>query len=68
MIHHEHTEAAFISGKPAGWACAVEVDLADAADVVLGYVPSPGRHGVPLLDPDLHGETTLGTDKKASCL
>lgn len=32
------------------------MDLADATDVVLWDIPSPGRDRVPLLDSDLHGE------------
>lgn len=34
--------------------CAIKMDLADAADVVFGNVPPPGRDGVPLFDLDLH--------------
>lgn len=33
---------------------AIELNTTDAADVVLGHVPPPGRDGVPLLDSDLH--------------
>ena len=50
-----HTQAALVSGISACWAGSVEMDLADAADIVFGDIPSPGRHGVPLLDRDLHG-------------
>ena len=48
------TQGTVVAGIFASWACAVEMDLADAADIVFGYVPPPGRDGVPLFDLDLH--------------
>jgi hypothetical protein len=48
------TQGAIIARVFACWTCAVEVHLADTADVVFGDIPSPGRDGVPLFDPDLH--------------
>jgi hypothetical protein len=49
-----HTKAAVIPRVFAAGARSVEVDLTNATNVVFGEVPSPGRHGVPLLDLDLH--------------
>lgn len=48
------TKAAVIARVFACWACAVKVDLADAADVVLGDIPPPRRDGVPAGNLDLH--------------
>lgn len=50
------TQAAIVARVFARRTRAVEVDLADATDVVLWDIPSPGRDRVPLLDSDLHGE------------
>jgi hypothetical protein len=52
----EHTQAAIISWILARWTCAIEVYLADSADVVVGDIPSPCRYRVPLPDLDLHLE------------
>lgn len=48
------TDAAVVAGISAGRTRPIEVDLANATDVVFGNVPPPGRDGVPLLDLDLH--------------
>lgn len=52
----EHTQAAIIAWVFASRTSAVEMDLADTTDVVVGDIPSPCRHRVPLLDLDLHVE------------
>ena len=49
------TESAVVAGIFAGGTRAVELHSADAADVVLGHVPSPGGHRVPFFDGDFHG-------------
>lgn len=54
------TQAARITGIFASRTRPVEVDLADATDVVLRNVPSPGSDRVPLLDGDFHGDSPLG--------
>lgn len=54
------TQAAVVAGILAGWTCPVKVDLTDAADVVLGNVPSPGRDRVPLLNFHFHDGEPVG--------
>lgn len=49
------TKTAVVAWVFASRACAVKVNLADAADVVFGDIPLPCRDGVPLLDGDFHG-------------
>jgi hypothetical protein len=52
------TQDAIISGVFACWTCTIEVDLADAADVVVGNIPSPCSYGIPFPDLDLHLDCT----------
>jgi len=53
-INIELTQTTIISWVFACWTCAVEMDLADTTDIVVGDVPSPCRYRVPSLDFDLH--------------
>jgi hypothetical protein len=48
------TEAAVIAWVFARRTRAIKVDLADAAHIVFGYVPSPGSDGIPLRYLDFH--------------
>lgn len=50
----EHTQAAVIAWVFACRACAVEMNLTDTADIIVGDVPSPCSYRVPLPDCDLH--------------
>jgi hypothetical protein len=48
------TKTALIPRISTCGAGSIEVDLTDAADIVLGEIPSPRRDGVPLLDLHFH--------------
>lgn len=56
-LHWRLTQAALVARIFASRACAIKVDLADAADIVFREIPSPSRDGVPLFDLDLHFES-----------
>lgn len=66
--HNKHTQATVISWVFAGRTCAIEMYLAYAADVVVGYVPSPCSHRIPRLDLDLHSRTTTPGSSCANSL
>lgn len=48
------TQGAIVARVFAGGTCAVELDAAYAADIILGHVPSPRGHRVPFFDGDFH--------------
>jgi hypothetical protein len=48
------TQGTIISGVFACWTCTIEVDLADAADVVVGDIPLPNSYRIPCYELDLH--------------
>jgi hypothetical protein len=54
ILGKTHTQTAIVAWVFACWTCAIEMDLADTTNVVVGDIPSPRRHCVPLLDFDLH--------------
>lgn len=48
------TQSAVVSGIFARRTGPVKLDATDAAHLVLGHVPSPCCHGIPLFDRDFH--------------
>jgi hypothetical protein len=48
------TQTAVIPGVFAGGTGAVEMNLANTADIVVWYIPPPGSYRVPFGDLDLH--------------
>jgi len=50
----ELTQTTVISWVFASRTCAIKVDLTDTANIVVRDIPSPGSHGVPFPDSDLH--------------
>jgi hypothetical protein len=58
----EHTQAAVIAWVFACRACAIEMNLTDTADIIVGDVPSPCSYRMPLPDCDLHVD--IGRDIK----
>lgn len=53
-MRETRTQRTVVAWKSARRAGAVEVNLADAADIIVRNIPSPGGHRCPLLDLDLH--------------
>ncbi|MCJ1375422.1 hypothetical protein MMC20_006657 [Loxospora ochrophaea] len=50
----ELTQGAIVAGIFACGTCPIELDAANAADIILRHIPSPRGHGVPLPYSHLH--------------
>lgn len=53
-VIRERTQCAIISRVFASWTCPVKLHATDTANIIFWHVPMPCRHGIPLLDRDLH--------------
>lgn len=53
-VMEELTQTTVISWIFASRTCAIKVNLTDTANIVVWDIPSPGSHGVPFPDSDLH--------------
>ena len=61
------TQRAVIPRVFASGTCPVELHTTDATNVVLGHVPPPGCHSIPLLDGDLHACDRDVAEQRDAC-